>query len=119
MTAPQTRTLTITEDLVRAYSRRGNYHSDTAAAADLGLPGLVAQGMQAAGPAYGVLLDAWGEDFLTNGEIELRFVGVVYSGDTVTASVTIADDTATLEVVNDTSARTAVVGEGRRRAIRR
>ena len=51
------------------------------------MPGLVAQGMQAAGPAYGVLLDAWGEDFLAHGEIEMRFVGLVLAGDTVDASI--------------------------------
>ena len=64
MTESLTRSLAITEDLVRAYSRRGNYHSDPAMSADLQLPGLVAQGVQVAGPAYGALLDAWGEEFL-------------------------------------------------------
>ena len=53
MTEPLTRSLTISEELVRAYSRRGNYHSDPVMSADLQLPGLVAQGVQAAGPAYG------------------------------------------------------------------
>ena len=73
------RTLTITEALVREYSRRGNYHSDAESAAALGLPGLVAQGMQAAGPAYAELLDTWGEEFLAHGQIDLRFVGPVYA----------------------------------------
>src|SRR5262249_36811893 len=58
-----TRALVVTEELVRAYSRRGNYHTDTTLSAGLNLPGLVAQGMQAAGPAYGALLDVWGETF--------------------------------------------------------
>ena len=60
--------------------------------ADLALPGLVAQGVQAAGPAYGVLLDAWGEEFLAHGEIEMRFVGIVLAGDTVDARVDVDDD---------------------------
>ena len=114
MTKSPTRSLTITEDLVRAYSRRGNYHSDPALSADLQLPGLVAQGVQAAGPAYGELLDAWGEEFLSHGEIEMRFVGIVLAGDTVEASVEIDDDAATFEVVNTTATRTAVVGTARR-----
>ena len=38
---------------------------------------LVAQGMQVAGPAYGLLLDEWGDDFLAHGTIELKFVGLV------------------------------------------
>ena len=110
------RTLTITEDLVRAYSRRGNYHSEAGTAAELGLPGLVAQGLQAAGPAYGELLDAWGEDFLAGGEVDMKFVGVVLAGATVTAEVHVDGDDATFEVVNDTTGRAAVVGRARRRA---
>ena len=110
MTESFTRSLTITEELVRAYSRRGNYHSEPTMSADLQLPGLVAQGVQAAGPAYGALLDAWGEEFLAHGEIDMRFVGIVLAGDTVDARIEIDDDTATFEVVNTTGARTAVVG---------
>ena len=114
MTRQVARSLTISEELVRAYSRRGNYHSDPAMSADLQLPGLVAQGVQAAGPAYGALLDAWGDEFLAHGEIEMRFVGIVLAGDTVDARVEIDDDAATFEVVNATAARTAVVGTARR-----
>ena len=114
MTGSFTRSLTITEELVRAYSRRGNYHSEPTMSADLQLPGLVAQGVQAAGPAYGALLDAWGDEFLAHGEIEMRFVGIVLAGDTVEARIEITDDTATFEVANTTGARTAVVGTARR-----
>ena len=112
----RTRQLAITEELVRAYSRRGNFHSDPTISAGLKLPGLVAQGVQAAGPAYGVMLDAWGEEFLAHGEIEMRFVGVVLAGDTVHARVDIDDhdDEATFEVTNTTGGRTAVVGRARR-----
>jgi acyl dehydratase len=112
-----TRALEISEELVRAYSRRGNYHSDPTLSADLSLPGLVAQGVQAAGPAYGLLLDAWGEEFLEHGEIEMRFVGLVLAGETVDASVEVddSDDTATFEVMNVTGKRTAAFGSARRR----
>lgn len=115
MTDPR-RTLVLTAESIRAYSRRGNYHSEPETAASLGLPGLVAQGMHAAGPAYGCLLDAWGEEFLAHGELELRFVGVVTAGDTVAADVAIDGDTATIEVRDVTADRTAVVGRARRRA---
>jgi acyl dehydratase len=106
----------VTEDLVRAYSRRGNFHSDAETAAALGMPGLVAQGVQVAGPASGMLLDAWGEDFLAHGEIDLRFVGMVVAGDTVEARIEIAADLegATIEVTNTTAGREAVVGRARR-----
>lgn len=101
----------VTEELVRAYSRRGNFHSDAETAAALGLPGLVAQGVQIAGPAYGMILDEWGEDFLAHGELDLRFVGMVVAGESIEATVEILDgDLATIEVTNTTSARTAAVG---------
>jgi len=109
------RSLHITEDLIRRYSRRGNYHSEAATASELGLPGLVAQGTQVTGPAYGVLLDAWGEDFLAHGTLDVRFVGVTMAGETVTAAVTIDGDDATIEVVNDTRNHAAVVGTAHRR----
>lgn len=110
------RRMTITEDLVRAYSRRGNYHSEAGTAAELGLPGLVAQGLQAAGPAYGELLDAWGEAFLAGGTVEMKFVGVVVAGDTIAAEIRVTGDDATFEVVNESAGRVAVVGNGHRRA---
>ena len=117
MTGRLTRELSVSEELVRAYSRRGNFHSDPALSAGLRLPGLVAQGVQAAGPAYGALLDAWGEEFLAHGEIDMRFVGLVLAGDTVAADVAVADDaTATFEVVNTTAAHRAVIGSARRTA---
>jgi acyl dehydratase len=106
----------VTEELVRAYSRRGNFHSDAETAAALGMPGLVAQGVQVAGPAYGMLLDAWGEDFLAHGEIDLRFVGMVVAGDTIEARIDIASDLegALIEVTNTTADRKAVVGQATR-----
>ena len=80
----------------------------------LGLPGLVAQGVQVAGPAYGALLDEWGEEFLAHGELDCRFVGMVTDGDHVTARIDISGAGATFEVANDTTGRTAVIGTARR-----
>ena len=111
------RSLHLTADLLRLYSRRGNYHSDPDAAAEIGYSRLVAQGMQVAGPAYGLLLDEWGDDFLAHGSIELKFVGMVVAGETVDATVTITDpdsdaDSATITVVSGD--HTAVVGAASR-----
>ena len=104
-------TLEVTEDLVRAYSRRGNFHSDAETATALGMPGLVAQGVQIAGPAYHLLLDEWGEEFLAHGEIELSFVGMVVAGDAIDAGVVILPERmAAIEVTNTTAGKTAVVG---------
>jgi acyl dehydratase len=110
------RELLLTPELLRAYSRRGNFHSDAGEADRIGLPGLVAQGMQVVGPAYGVLLDEWGEEFLAEGELELKFVGMVMDGETVDASVTIDGDHAELEVENRERGRAAVVGRASRRS---
>ena len=114
MSAPMRRTLHVTEDLVRRYSRRGNFHSEHATSESLGLPGLVAQGTQATGPAYGLLLDAWGEEFLAHGQLDVRFVGMTLAGDTVTASVALDGSEATIEVVNDSKGATVVVGTAQR-----
>ena len=114
MTEPQRRSLHVTEDLVRRYSRRGNFHSEHATSESLGLPGLVAQGTQATGPAYGLLLDAWGEDFLAHGELDVRFVGMTLAGDTVTAAVHIDEADATIEIHNDTRDGVVVVGRAQR-----
>jgi hypothetical protein len=108
------RVLTLTEARIRAYSRRGNFHSEAGEASALGLPGLVAQGVQVAGPAYGALLDVWGDDFLAHGEFTCTFVGMVTEDNTVTAHVEIDGDEASFDVTNDTTARTAVVGTARR-----
>ena len=110
----ETRSLHVTAELLQAYSRRGNFHSDPEEARKLGLDALVAQGMQVAGPAYGILLDEWGEDFLAHGELELKFVGRVLEGDTADADVRIDGDTAVIEVRNRDL--TAVVGTARRTA---
>lgn len=116
MSEPTTRRLELTEELIRAYSRRGNYHSDQASADALGLPGLVAQGVQVVGPAYGVLLDAWGDAFLAGGELDVKFVGMVTAGQTVEARVAIGIDDASIEVVNVTGGAVAAVGTARRAA---
>jgi acyl dehydratase len=101
----------VTEDLVRAYSRRGNFHSDAETASALGLPGLVAQGVQIVGPAYNMLLEEWGEDFLAHGELDVRFVGMVVAGDEIEVRVELSPgELASIEVVNTTSGNTAAVG---------
>lgn len=110
MSARQGRSLHLTAELQRAYSRGGNFHADEAAAQALGLPGLVAQGMQVASPAYGVLLDRWGDQLLAHSELELTFVSMVTAGETVEAIVEIEDRSAELTVSTPGSTRPAVVG---------
>jgi hypothetical protein len=104
------RSLELTPDLLRAYSRRGNFHSEPVAAAALGYDKLIAQGMQVAGPAYGLLLDVWGEEFLARGTFELKFIAACTDGESVEATVAVDGEEASIEVVNTTTGRTAVVG---------
>jgi len=111
------RDLRLTADMLQAYSRRGNYHSEPDEARRLGLPGLVAQGLQVAGPAYGLLLDEWGEDFLAHGELELKFVGMVLDDQTVDATVTIDGDNASIEVTNRDAGKVAAVGHAHRSSV--
>jgi len=108
------RSLALTPALLRAYSRGGNFHSDEAEAAKLGYAKLLAAGMQVAGPAYGALLDAWGDDFLAGGTITLKFVGGAYAGETVDADVAVDGDEATITVIVAETGATAVVGSARR-----
>lgn len=107
------RALHLDADALRAYSRAGNYHSDPDEARRLGLPGLVAQGMQICGPAYGVLLDAWGPEFLEHGRFDARFVGMVVDDQTVEAAVAHDGDDARFEV-RDGDGRLAALGTARR-----
>ncbi|MGZ4714063.1 MAG: MaoC family dehydratase [Acidimicrobiia bacterium] len=108
------RSLHLTAELLRRYSRRGNFHSDTEAAAQLGYERLIAQGMQVAAPAYGMLLDTWGEDLLAAGALSLKFVGMVTDDQTVDAEVTVDDGTAAITVTCE--GRTVVVGTASREA---
>jgi len=107
------RSIELTDEMLHAYSRRGNFHSEPAEAERLGLPGLVDQGMQVAGPAFGLLLDEWGDGFLAHGGLELKFVGMVTGGQTVEASVSLDGDTARVEVRNLDVDQVAVVGSAR------
>jgi acyl dehydratase len=104
------RTLTLTAELLRAYSRRGNFHSEPAEADRLGLPGLVAQGMQVAAPAYGALLERWGDDLLERGVLELKFLAMVVEDDVVIATVEIDEHAATFEVARGAEDTPAVMG---------
>lgn len=107
----ETRRLTLDADLLRTYSRAGNFHSDDTAARDMGLPGMTAMGMQTAGPAYAVGLDAWGDALVERGTLEAKFFGLVLEGDTVEVAVERDGGAAEFRVVNVT--RDAPTATGR------
>ncbi len=111
---------TIGDDLIRAYSRRGNFHTDEAQSERLGLPGLVAQGTQATGRAFGLLIDAWGAEFLEHGMLDLRFIGMVVGGDEIESDLAFGPDnnSAAITVRNISRDRIAVVGTADLRTVR-
>ena len=96
------RPLTLTADLLRTYSRAGNFHSDDEAAREMGLPGMVAMGMQTIAPAWAVVLDDVGDDLLSRGELETRFFGLVLEDESIDASVARDHDEWTFSVRNET-----------------
>lgn len=106
----RTARMTLTAELLRTYSRAGNFHSDDDAARAMGLPGMTAMGMQTLGPAYGSVLDAWGTDFVARGVLEAAFFGVVLEDDTVETTVDSSDHGARFEVFNVTRNATTAAG---------
>ena len=101
---------TITADDIRAYSRRGQLPLRRGDRGAVGLPGSSRRACRSR-TRVRALLDAWGEEFLAHGEIELRFVGMVLAGDDVEArGRRSTDDDATIAVENVRPTRTAVVG---------
>jgi hypothetical protein len=58
----------------------------------------------------------WGEEFITHGEIDLRFVGMVWDGQTVEATADVTGNDAVLSVTNVSTGRVAVAGSARRLA---
>ncbi|MCU1457713.1 MAG: MaoC like domain [Actinomycetia bacterium] len=92
------RSLELTPDRIRAYSRSGNFHSDAEAARNAGLTRPVAQGMHLLGPAYGILLEQWGSEFLELGALEAQFVAMTFEGTTVDVTVHVGVEEAVIEV---------------------
>lgn len=110
------RSLELTPDRMRAYSRSGNFHSDATAAREAGLAGPVAQGMHLLGPAYGILLEHWGSEFLEHGALEARFVAMTFAGTTVDVTVHVGVDEATIEVHDQPDGELLATGAARRAA---
>ena len=70
--------------------------------------------MQVAAPAYGILLDDWGDEFLAGGTIALKFVGMVVDDETVVADVEIDPGSGAAAITVACGDRIAVVGHATR-----
>ena len=62
-----------------------NYHTDREQAQKLGFPTIVVQGMMTTCFAAQVMLDHFGEGFLTGGRMSLKLTNVVWVDDELTA----------------------------------
>lgn len=62
-----------------------NIHTDPETAKNVGLPTVCASGTQCEGYIVELMIDLFGEGWLRNGELSLKFVKLVLEGDTVCA----------------------------------
>jgi len=62
-----------------------NIHTNERIARDAGLPGPIAQGMMSYGYILEMIVDAFGDGFLSRGELEISFIRYVLPGDRITA----------------------------------
>jgi acyl dehydratase len=62
-----------------------NYHTDAEQAKKLGFPNIVVQGMMTTCFAAQVMLEAFGEGFLTGGRLSLKLTNVLWVDESVTA----------------------------------
>jgi len=62
-----------------------NIHTNEKMANESGLPGPIAQGMMSYGYILEMIVNAFGDEFFSGGELEVSFVRYVLPGDTVTA----------------------------------
>ena len=74
-----------------------NVHTDLAAAQQSGLPTRAASGAMCLGYLTELLVDLFGEQWLSGGELTSKFIGIVDAGDdvTCTARVTAREETDT------------------------
>jgi acyl dehydratase len=62
-----------------------NIHTNEKMAKEAGLPGVIAQGMMSYGYILEMIVNAFGDEFFSGGELEVSFIRYVLPGDTVTA----------------------------------
>jgi acyl dehydratase len=78
----------VTQDDMTRYSGPDNIHSDVEVAKRTGLDATVAQGMMVLAYASELLTAIHGAAWLEGGEIEVKFIGLVFAGDTITVRAT-------------------------------
>jgi acyl dehydratase len=90
----------VSQDDMSLYSGPGNIHSDVEVAKRTGLHAPIAQGMQTLAFASELMTRVCGSDWLSRGEISVKFTKPVFAEDTVTVTADESDDGWTIEARN-------------------
>jgi acyl dehydratase len=90
----------VTQDDMDLYSGPGNIHSDVEVARRTGLEAPIAQGMMTLAYASELMTKVLGDDWLSRGEISVKFTKPVFSGDTVVVTAVSSGDAYDVEAKN-------------------
>jgi 3-hydroxybutyryl-CoA dehydratase len=106
---------TVAADNGRIQTQEPTIHDDDDYAKKQGLPGIIADGMISTNWIMGLLMDTFGEEFITRGKLRTKYIAPIYEDQVVIscAKVTAIDGNAyKLEVwCEDDTAKKLTVGE--------
>jgi 3-hydroxybutyryl-CoA dehydratase len=106
---------TVAADNGRIQTQEPTIHDDDDYAKKQGLPGIIADGMISTNWIMGLLMDTFGEEFITKGKLRTKYIAPIYEDQVVIscAKVTAIDGNAyKLEVwCEDDTAKKLTVGE--------
>ena len=106
---------TVAADNGRIQTQEPTIHDDDDYAKKQGLPGIIADGMISTNWIMGLLMDTFGEEFITKGKLRTKYIAPIYEDQVVIscAKVTAIDgDAYKLEVwCEDDTAKKLTVGE--------
>jgi 3-hydroxybutyryl-CoA dehydratase len=106
---------TVAADNGRIQTQEPTIHDDDDYARKQGLPGIIADGMISTNWIMGLLMDTFGEEFITKGKLRTKYIAPIYEDQVVIscAKVTAIDGNAyKLEVwCEDDTAKKLTVGE--------
>ena len=110
----QSLTKHVTQDDMTLYSGPGNIHSDVEVARRTGLDAPIAQGMQTLAFASELMTRVCGEDWLSRGELSVKFTKPVFAEDVVTVTASEAGAVYEVEAHNQ-DGELLMLGEARLR----
>lgn len=81
---------TVAADDGRIHTQPPTIHDDHEYALSQGLPGIIADGMISTNWIMGLLLDAFGRDFLAHGKLRTRYIRPIYEDEVITSRARVA-----------------------------